>query len=368
MTPIHKMRREWFGGLVYSENPGFTAFVDAARADALGIPDTGAGKTGRFSAPLDVHVSITTRCNLHCRGCYALHPEAPAGDMPLDLARTIIDRLSKMNVFTIALGGGEPFLHPQLFDIATCARQAGIVPNITTNGLLLDLEMAAKCRIFGSVHVSCHHPAELPRLEDPVRRLKNAGVDVGLNILVSNASFAALPHIWDWCAAQGLSRALLLKFKLTANNPDCRDLILSPPQEQALLPLVRRLTCRHSIMPMLDCSFFPALAFMHPNRRDLEFFDLNGCVGGNAILAITTNGHFKPCSFCDTTCGDARNLSRMTWAENTALEDFRQRRIQPGCRACTHEDLCNGGCRISNTPWCATAPNPKTAALHCSAK
>lgn len=352
MTPLTKHRREWFGGLVYSENPGFTAFVDSRRADLLGIPSSNNLTHGLFSAPLDVHMGITNRCNLRCRGCYAQRVDEPVKDMSLDLAKAIIDRLSDLEVFTIALGGGEPFLHPQLFDIATYSRQAGIVPNVTTNGLLMDDEIAKRCRVFGSVHISCHHPAEMPRLAESARFLKRAGIDIGLNVLVSAETYTELPNIWSWCARQRISRILLLKFKMTAINGDCQDLVLSAEQEQCLLPLIRQLSRRHSVMPMLDCSFFPALAYSQPDRKDLEFFDVNGCLGGNAILAVTIDGRFKPCSFCQATCGDTLALNRTQWEQNGYLSEFRHRHLHAECGTCAYEDLCNGGCRVSKTEWC----------------
>lgn len=349
---IHKARREWFGGIVYSENPGFTAFVDSRRADSLGIPFSGDLTEGLFSAPLDVHMSITNRCNLHCRGCYARNPDEPAEDMPLDLAQAIIGRLADMNVLTIALGGGEPFLHPHLFDIARYSRSKGIVPNVTTNGLAMDTATATDCQVFGSIHVSCHHPSELPRLVETIRLLKNAGIDIGLNVLLSAVTYTELARIWNWCARQGISRLLLLKFKLTEKNHLCQDMMLSPAQEQSLLPLIRQLSRRRSLMPMLDCSFFPALAYHAPKKKDLEFFDVNGCVGANAILAITTDGRFKPCSFCSTPYGDALSLNRDVWKRNKALAEFRRADLHEACHACTYKDLCNGGCRLSATPWC----------------
>jgi len=352
LTCIYKARREWFGGVVYSENPGFTAFVDARRADSLGIPRDTDLRDGLFSAPLDVHFSITNRCNLWCRGCYARNKKEPAGDMPLDLAMAIIDRLGDLNVFTIALGGGEPFLHPDLFVIAHYARSRNIVPNITTNGLIMDPTLAERCRVFGSVHVSCHHPSDLSHLAKPVRLLKQAGIDIGINVLLSAESHAELPRIWAWGAKHGISRILLLKFKLTEHNADCQDLVLPPADEQVLLPRLRQLARRHSIMPMLDCSLFPAFAFTRPKRSDLERFDVNGCVGGNAILAVTSDGYYKPCSFCAAPCGDARLLNRYQWKENQALAQFRRLRIHSACGGCKYKDLCNGGCRVSMTEWC----------------
>jgi radical SAM protein with 4Fe4S-binding SPASM domain len=216
----------------------------------------------------------------------------------------------------------------------------------------MNAEIAGRCGVFGSIHVSCHHPSELPSLVGSVRALRKAGIDVGLNVLVSSATYAQLPGIWEWCAKHGISRLLLLKFKMTEINGDCRDMVLSADQEQSLLPLVRRLSRRHAIMPMLDCSFFPALAFSRPKRKDLEFFDVNGCVGGNAILAITTDGQFKPCSFYPVSYGDACLLNRKVWKESKELASFRQCRFSAGCGNCDYADLCNGGCRIAATEWC----------------
>lgn len=349
---IRKMRREWFGGVVYSENPGFTAFVDGRAADELGMAPAGGLEEGLFSAPLDVHLSLTTRCTLRCRGCYAIGRDEPGRDMPVDLARAILDRLAAMNVFAVAIGGGEPLLHPHLFDVAAWCRQREMVPNLTTNGLAVDAAVAAACRVFGSVHVSCHEPAEIGRLEEPIRRLKAAGVDVGLNVLVSAPTYDGLPRIWAWCARQGLSRILVLKFKVSGCNRACADMALDPSQEQALIPLVRRLARRYGIMPMLDCSLFPALARSRPKRRDLEFFDVRGCVGGRAILAVTADGRFKPCSFCETPCGDALGLTRETWMRNEGLAAFRRVRGEGLCEGCGYGDLCMGGCRVAPTPWC----------------
>ncbi len=349
---IHKTRREWFGGVVYSENPGFTAFVDSRHADSLGIPSSCDLPDGFFSAPLDVHMAITGRCNLRCRGCYVRQDDSAPTDMPLNLAQAIIDRLAEMNVLTIALGGGEPLLHPEWPAIAHYARMRGIVPNVTTNGLLMDASIAERCRIFGCIHVSCHHPSELSRLTETVRFLRNARIETGLNVLVTAVTLEELPRIWSWCKRQGIKQILLLKFKLTENNRACRDMALSPTQEQSLLPLIRRLSRRYSIMPMLDCSFFPALAHHAPRKKDLEFFDVNGCVGGNAVLAITRDGQFKPCSFCRTSYGDALSLNRDVWAQNEALAKFRRTRPSGGCALCAYEELCNGGCRISETDWC----------------
>lgn len=355
MSVVFKARREWFGAVVYSESPGFTAFVDRRGADELGLPPGEGLADGLFSAPLDVHMSLTSRCNLACAGCYARRPGEPGVDMPEPLARAILDRLADLEVLTVALGGGEPLLHPALFAIAGYARSRRVVPNLTTNGLLLDAPAARACRVFGSVHVSCHEAAELGRLEGAVRLLRREGIDPGLNVLVSARTWADLPRIWGWCARAGVSRVLALKLKPAPGDASSGAMALPAELERGLVPLVRRLSRRHGIMPLLDCSLFPALAAHGPRMRDVGFFDVNGCQGGNAFAAVTEAGLLKPCSFSAATCGEAASLTREAWRTDPVLVAFRRARPNGACAGCRYEGPCNGGCRMSATPWCRPA-------------
>ena len=88
---------------------------------------------------LEIH--IVDHCNLKCKGCshfsniankYFISPE--------EFAESIDYANKHFRIFSFALMGGEPFLHPQLGELVTIARQK--LPDseiaITTNGLLLD--------------------------------------------------------------------------------------------------------------------------------------------------------------------------------------------------------------------------------------
>ncbi|MBN2580100.1 MAG: radical SAM protein [Pirellulales bacterium] len=344
--PINKVRRESFGAILYSENPGFTAFVDAAYADSLGIPAEENLPRETYRAPLDVHLSITQRCNLNCPGCYAVSPSELPKEMPFELAARIIDHLASLSVFTVALGGGEPLLHPDWCKIARYARSRQIVPNLTSNGLLIDSETARSCRVFGSIHLSCHHPQELNRLSDTVRLLQREGLDPGLNVLLSSQTFPHIPEIWKWCSQHAVRRVLALQFKITKNNLDYQSWRLTEDQQRDLYPTIVRWSRKYGVLPLLDCSLFPLLALHHPKKKDLEFFDVAGCQGGNAYIAITPEGHFKPCSFCEPSSGPIEMLDRHAWISMPHLQSFRQSRCSPDCTSCDYLPLCNGGCRI----------------------
>src|SRR5258705_8951175 len=104
-------------------------------------------------APGEVHVVFPRRCAAGCRGCYV--DATPSGAaLPFEDACRILDELSAMGVFHVALGGGEALELDYLFAVASHARRVGITPNLTTSGLGLDAAAPEKCRVFGQINVS----------------------------------------------------------------------------------------------------------------------------------------------------------------------------------------------------------------------
>ena len=85
----------------------------------------------RSTDPELVDLKITDRCNSRCGFCY--QGSSPDGKhATFENVEAILRHLGERKVFEVAIGGGEPLLHPQLIDILHTARQCGIVPNLTT--------------------------------------------------------------------------------------------------------------------------------------------------------------------------------------------------------------------------------------------
>ena len=83
----------------------------------------------RAFAPELVDIKITDHCPYGCPYCY--QGSTPEGEHAPDFFR-IIAGLQELRVFEVALGGGEPTLHPQFLNILRTFRDHGIVPNFTT--------------------------------------------------------------------------------------------------------------------------------------------------------------------------------------------------------------------------------------------
>ncbi len=89
---------------------------------------------------VDIH--ITDHCNLNCKSCTHFSPLAEEFYLDSDDFERDINRLSELtkgDIGTIFLLGGEPLLHPELIDFLPITRKAFPNSNIViiTNGILL---------------------------------------------------------------------------------------------------------------------------------------------------------------------------------------------------------------------------------------
>ena len=98
------------------------------------------GEINKFKAPLrapfGVCLWVSDSCNLNCKYCYA----KPFSGHLMDSDRLLelIDELIACKVFDITLAGGEPLLHPKIFEVINKATSGGIRVGLLTNGVSLD--------------------------------------------------------------------------------------------------------------------------------------------------------------------------------------------------------------------------------------
>jgi MoaA/NifB/PqqE/SkfB family radical SAM enzyme len=90
------------------------------------------GGHGFSPVPETVDESITDKCHFGCTYCYQdSKPESEHA--PKELVETILKGFDQPP-YQIAIGGGEPTLHPDFPYILQTARELGTVPNYTTAG------------------------------------------------------------------------------------------------------------------------------------------------------------------------------------------------------------------------------------------
>ncbi len=92
-----------------------------------------------FIVPPIIIFSVTNKCNLKCRGCYALsfHPSSEE-ELSDEKLRAIIREAKYLGISFFVIAGGEPFMRPAMLEIMKDFPE--IIFLVFTNGLLIDDE------------------------------------------------------------------------------------------------------------------------------------------------------------------------------------------------------------------------------------
>src|ERR1700685_559613 len=97
-----------------------------------------------LDAPICLTWELTYACNLACVHCLSSSGRRDPRELTTAECQTVIDTLQRMQVFYVNIGGGEPTVRPdfwELVDYAT-AHQVGV--KFSTNGVKLDAAAAGK--------------------------------------------------------------------------------------------------------------------------------------------------------------------------------------------------------------------------------
>ncbi len=356
---LMRHRFERFGGILAFEDPPMLAHVNRDFMRSLGhehSPLWEKREARYLTAPLEVHFSVTNSCSLRCGHCYMDSGERDHGEMSGKDLRKAVDLLAGMGVFHMALGGGEALERPDFFELASYVRSRGIVPNLTTNGLLMTRETASKCRVFGQVNVSMDE-VESPAADNRRRSvtaakvrsvdlLLEAGVNVGLNCVVTRESFDRLGGVFAFAGERGLKDAELLRLKPSGRGKiDYFERRLTPEQNREFYPKIRLLSMKYEVPAKIDCSFVPMFCWHRPDMKMMEQLSVYGCEAGNVLLGVRSDGRFAGCSFLPGG-EDIFDLPRL-WDSSEHLDHLRNwpDRAPEPCRTCEYLEICKGGCR-----------------------
>ena len=104
-------------------------------------------KRGEFFPPF-LYVSIINSCNLRCQGCWV---DVAAKQQTIDLAamNKLIAEAKQMGNAFFGIVGGEPFMHPELFEILEANPDCYF--QVFTNGQFITDEKAKRLRRLGNV-------------------------------------------------------------------------------------------------------------------------------------------------------------------------------------------------------------------------
>jgi len=318
-----------------------------------------------LAAPETIHFSVTGRCDQACAGCfYSARPGSTVTptDAPFELFERVVRQAAEARVFQVALGGGEPLLHPRLVEMVRLARRSGLVPNLTTNGNLLTVEAVAALREagLGQVQISLNGASEetnrttRPNFAAALRALegcRTAGLRFGINFLVTRSSLVDLETVIRLGQQMGAATVNLLRPKppTTADDWLERESLTAADYRQVadVLHRLQAAAPRPSSLerPTTRVTVDASLTFLLTHRPPQALYQAGvwGCSAARKFVTVTQNGEVLPCShvrWSDVGDGDVMRA----WRESAVFARFRalEDTMRGPCRACRYLSLCRG--------------------------
>lgn len=296
-----------------------------------------------FCSPESLHVELTARCLLNCPQCYKTHSDA---ELSFEFLLDVIEQAEKMNVFQMALGGGEPLVYPHLLSVIYEINKRGMGCSITTSGFGLDRHLLEKLQKAGLDHIQISlngsreeiHSRSRDGFEYAIKSLellKNSAISFGLNWVARMDNIDDLPRIIETAKDSLAHNVNILRYKPSTKEKHAEADLNSEKQDL----LEQTIKNAKGIKIKVDSAYSNLLC--HLNKKAAVF---SGCGAGRRFLALDAEGYYRPCSHVEMK--ERWNSLADAWNRSPSLAMFRSipQKISEPCNTCDYLHGCSG-CR-----------------------
>lgn len=201
-----------FDGVARKDPAGFwTIFNRKTGAKVRFSFDRNAPVPTKAYSPELVDIKITDFCPYDCAFCYQ-DSTAKGTHANRETMRRLASALGDAKVFEVAIGGGEPTLHPHFIEILEDFKRENIVPNFTTKNLawLRDRELFPRImEMCGSFAFSVSKRDEIENLKRLATINEIDSSRINIQYVMGSTNKWDFGHILDQCGEAGFSITLL---------------------------------------------------------------------------------------------------------------------------------------------------------------
>lgn len=317
-----------------------------------------------LDAPICLTWELTYACNLSCVHCLSSSGRRDPRELSTEQCKSIIDELQKMQVFYVNIGGGEPTVRSdfwELVDYAT-AHQVGV--KFSTNGVKIDKKVAARLAASDYVDVQISIDGATAEVNDAVRgpgsfdmacraleNLKEAGFrDAKISVVVTRHNVSQLDDF------KALADKYAATLRITRLRPSGRgadvwdDLHPTAGQQREL----------YNWLVANGEGVLTGDSFFHLSAFGDALPGLNLCGAGRVVCLIDPIGDVYACPFAihenflagnivrDATVASETSAGmggfQSVWQTSELFQDLRSPQTSGACTKCAHFDACRGGC------------------------
>ena len=122
-----------------------------------------------LAAPICLTWELTYACNLACVHCLSSSGRRDPRELTTAECREVIDTLERMQVFYVNIGGGEPTVRPDFWELVDYATAHHVGVKFSTNGVKIDPGVARRLAASDYVDVQISLDGATAEVNDAVR-------------------------------------------------------------------------------------------------------------------------------------------------------------------------------------------------------
>ncbi len=301
-----------------------------------------------LAAPVNVTWEVTYSCNLSCIHCLSDSGPKNSNELDTDDCKKVIDEMARNHVFQFSIGGGEPFSRPDFLQLVEYANSKGMVTCISTNGTLINDEIAKRLA-DELVYIQVSLDGATPESNDSIRGkgsfsravhalecLSKRGIEVSINTVLTKLSFSGLDDLATLAASMGA------KFRVSRFRPSGRG---KKSWGQLNVSGKQMVEFSHWLSSHRNVS--TGDSFFSVTQEDRKSLGLNMCGACKMTCCVSPTGDIYPCAFLQEKDFLAGKLPEQSfapiWKGSPIFESFRELEIK-SCESCDRFEMCHGGC------------------------
>ncbi len=328
-----------------------------------------------LDAPICLTWELTYACNLACLHCLSSSGRRDPRELTTAECRALIDEFERMQIFYVNVGGGEPTVRVDFWDLVEYATGHHVGVKFSTNGSRITGDVAAWLATSDYVDVQISLDGATAEVNDAVRgegsyatartameRLAAAGFSgFKLSVVVTRHNVPQLDDFQALAAGHG-AQLRLTRLRPSGRGADVWDQLHPTPEQQRTL---YDWLLDHGEEVLTGDSFF------HLAGYGGSLPGLNLCGAGRVVCLIDPVGDVYACPFAiheEFLAGTVRAPGGFAavWRESELLTGLRGPQSSGACTSCGHFDACRGGCMAAKffTGLPLDGPDPECVLGH----
>ncbi len=328
-----------------------------------------------LDAPICLTWELTYACNLACIHCLSSSGRRDPRELSTAEAKTIIDQLRALQVFYVNIGGGEPTIRTDFFELIDYATAGEVGVKFSTNGSRINVHTARRLAAMDYTDIQISLDGANPTTNDAVRGEGSFATAIAAMDHLAAADFGSFKisvvvtrhNIGQLDEFVGLANRYGAELRLTRLRPSGRAVEswheLHPTEAQQV-ELYYWLLDRPEVLT--GDSFFHLNAL---GSGTLE--GLNLCGAGRVVCLIDPVGDVYACPFVlhdEFKAGNVRDAGGFPdiWRSSPLFLELREPQSAGACASCGQFDACQGGCMAAKffTGLPLDGPDPECVSGH----